>query len=184
MNLIEHLKEQREFSCKTFGPGVRTDGLIDHIKKELEEIKKTPLDLEEWIDLVMLALDGAWRAGFEPEEIAEQLKAKLEKNKNRDWPDWRKAEPGKAIEHTREELYYLHDKTRGYVGNSMVWWKFDNCGYVCDVRQARVWTKEEAQEYCERAGDLEMWPKQYIDEHVQFHVDMQSVDRKHLSVIA
>jgi len=101
MNLALHIYKQREFSEKTFGPGQRTDGVIDHIKKELKEIKAQPTDLEEWIDVVMLALDGAWRAGHSPEEIATQLENKLIKNMCRQWPDWRTAEPGKAIEHVR-----------------------------------------------------------------------------------
>ena len=102
MNLIEHLYLQRDFSENTFGPGIRTDGLIDHIQKELEEIKQKPEDLEEWIDVVMLALDGAWRAGHEPEQIAKTLHNKLVKNMDRKWPDWKTAENGKAIEHIRE----------------------------------------------------------------------------------
>ncbi len=72
--------------------------------------------------------------------------------------------------------YYIHDKTRGYVGNCMVWWKHDNCGYVCDIQKARIWTKAEAIDQCEHADDLEMWPKDYIDAKVQYHVDMQNVD--------
>ncbi len=101
MDLRLHLYKQREFSEKTFGPGQRTEGVIDHIRKELTEIEEQPEDLEEWIDVVMLALDGAWRAGHSPEQIAEKLEAKLHKNINREWPDWRTAEPGKAIEHVR-----------------------------------------------------------------------------------
>lgn len=101
MNLIRHLIEQKDFSLKTFGPGLRTEGLIDHIKKELKEIKADPTDLDEWIDVVVLALDGAWRAGYEPSEITAALKAKLRKNMAREWPNWEDAEPGKAIEHVR-----------------------------------------------------------------------------------
>jgi len=101
MDLIKHLQRQRNFSTKTFGPGQRTSGIIDHIKKELVEIEAEPDDLEEWIDVVMLALDGAWRAGHTPVDIANALKAKQAKNENRDWPDWRTSDPEKAIEHVR-----------------------------------------------------------------------------------
>ncbi len=101
MNLIVYLYQQREFSLKTFGPGQRTEGLLDHIKKELTEIEAEPADLEEWIDVVMLGFDGAWRAGYGPIEIARALENKLIKNQARQWPDWRTAEPGKAIEHVR-----------------------------------------------------------------------------------
>lgn len=100
-DLIAHLKTQIEFSLKTFGPGTRTSGVVDHIRKELREIEQDPLDLEEWIDVIILACDGAWRAGFTAEQVAEQLAAKLAKNMRRQWPDWRTADPGKAIEHVR-----------------------------------------------------------------------------------
>jgi hypothetical protein len=100
-DLIAHLQRQRAFSLKTFGPGTRTKGVIDHIKKELIEIEKEPRSLEEWIDVMMLACDGAWRAGYEPAEIAAAFAAKLTKNENREWPDWRTSDPNKAIEHKR-----------------------------------------------------------------------------------
>lgn len=58
-----HIQRQRAFSQKTFGPGQRVKGLCSHIRKELREIEKAPTDLEEWIDVIILALDGAWRAG-------------------------------------------------------------------------------------------------------------------------
>lgn len=101
-DLIAHLERQREFSLRTFGPGARTLGVTDHITKELEEIKADPNDLMEWVDVILLALDGAWRAGYEPKEIAKGISAKMAKNEARQWPDWRTADPSKAIEHVRE----------------------------------------------------------------------------------
>lgn len=103
MNLIKHIQKQRNFSLKTFGPGERTIGLIDHINKELDEIKATPEALEEWVDVILLAIDGAWRVGHTPYEIAQAIETKQAKNEKRIWPDWRTAEPGKAIEHIRGE---------------------------------------------------------------------------------
>lgn len=102
-DLVAHLYRQRAFSLKTFGPGARTQGGGDHIVKELREIAKAPLDLEEWIDVVLLALDGAHRAGHDPEAICAGLEAKQTKNEGRNWPDWRTADPDKAIEHVRNE---------------------------------------------------------------------------------
>ena len=99
--MIAHLYRQREWSRLTFGPGERTQGVIDHIRKELAEIEKDPTDISEWIDVVILALDGAWRAGHSPEAIVSALIAKQGKNESRQWPDWRTAELGKAIEHIR-----------------------------------------------------------------------------------
>ncbi len=101
LDFVSHLKTQIAFSQAAFGPGPRTEGVIDHIRKELREIEAKPDDLTEWIDVVLLACDGAWRAGYTPEQIAEALVVKLAKNMARMWPDWRTAEPGKAIEHDR-----------------------------------------------------------------------------------
>jgi hypothetical protein len=103
MDLIDYLKRQITWSKQTFGPGSRTQGIVDHIRKELVEIEATPQDLEEWVDVIILALDGAWREGHSPESIARVLEYKLLKNKVRKWPDWRTADVGKAIEHVRDE---------------------------------------------------------------------------------
>jgi hypothetical protein len=100
-NLVEHLERQRQWSAKTFGPGKRTKGIIDHIRKELLEIEADPNDITEWIDVIILAMDGAWRAGASPEEISIQLTLKQIKNENRNWPDWRTMSEDVAIEHER-----------------------------------------------------------------------------------
>jgi hypothetical protein len=97
-----HLQRQREFSERTFGPGRRTKGVIQHIRKELKEVAENPADISEWIDVTILALDGAWRAGFSPDQIIAALAAKQAKNEARQWPDWRTMDPEAAIEHTRE----------------------------------------------------------------------------------
>lgn len=106
-----HLRNQREWSERTFGPGARTAGVIDHIRKELREIEADPLDVAEWIDVVILALDGAWRAGYSPDQIIGAIRAKQSKNEARAWPDWRTADPDKAIEHVRSgcpQCGYFH----------------------------------------------------------------------------
>jgi hypothetical protein len=100
-DLLFILEDQNKFSLETFGPGMRTQGLIDHITKELVEVSKDPSDIMEYIDIAILAFDGAWRTGATPLEIVSAYKTKLAKNKLRQWPDWRTADPTKAIEHVR-----------------------------------------------------------------------------------
>jgi hypothetical protein len=100
-DLVAHLERQREFSSRTFGPGARTAGVVDHIRRELVEVEAAPDDLTEWVDVVLLALDGAWRAGHSPLAIAQGIAAKQAKNEQRTWPDWRTADPNKAITHTK-----------------------------------------------------------------------------------
>lgn len=101
LDLVVHLHRQRHFSLETFGPGQRTAGVLDHIRKELLEIEAAPNDLAEWIDVAILAFDGAWRTGASPEQIVRALLDKQLKNEARKWPDWRTADPSKAIEHER-----------------------------------------------------------------------------------
>jgi hypothetical protein len=101
MDFIEHLRRQAEWSAKTFGPGARIEGVTDHIAKELKEVRDSGGDLAEWVDVIILGLDGAWRSGATPQEIADAIAAKQAKNEARTWPDWRTADPTKAIEHDR-----------------------------------------------------------------------------------
>ena len=100
-DLLTHIRRHMEFSARTFGPGQRTAGVVDHIRKELLEVEAAPHDLEEWVDVWMLALDGAWRSGATPEQIVAQIEAKQTKNEGRRWPDWRVVPTDRAIEHDR-----------------------------------------------------------------------------------
>lgn len=63
INIQSLLEDQRRWSAATFGPGYRTAGILAHIRKELAEIEADPHDLEEWIDVILLAIDGFWRHG-------------------------------------------------------------------------------------------------------------------------
>jgi hypothetical protein len=96
------LRELAAWSRETFGPGQRTDAVLDHLAKELEEVRAAPEDASEWADVLLLAFDGAARAGHSPEEIIEALWTKYSVNTTRTWPDWRTQDPTKAIEHVRE----------------------------------------------------------------------------------
>jgi hypothetical protein len=102
-HLETHLFRQREFSQKTFGPGARTAGVIDHIRSELLEIEHAPHDESEWIDVVILAFDGALRMGITPQKLVAALEAKQAKNEARTWPDWRTQPADKRIEHDRSD---------------------------------------------------------------------------------
>jgi len=87
MNLIDYIQRQEEWSARTFGNTPRTKGITAHIRKELAEIEAAPQDVEEWVDVMILALDGAWRAGYSAREIVAALEAKQAKNfKCTYWP--------------------------------------------------------------------------------------------------
>ena len=81
---------------ETFGSGLRTTGCVNHIRSELEEITDAPTDIEEWCDVIILALNGATRAATyqlpdtaTSHEIAElalsTLREKMTRNYRRTW---------------------------------------------------------------------------------------------------
>lgn len=114
MDLVAHLVRQMAFSHATYGPGQRTQGVVEHIRKELAEVLEANGEATEWVDVVILALDGLTRrlafvngARRDPIEVAEiacrMIEGKQARNEARTWPDWRTASPDKAIEHDRTQ---------------------------------------------------------------------------------
>jgi len=101
MNLIEYIQKHHAWSQATFGTQVSTIRLIRHIEKELKEIEAAPYDLEEWIDVIILAIDGACRIGARPQEIAEALQIKQDKNIVRRFVV--PTDPNQPAEHDRTE---------------------------------------------------------------------------------
>lgn len=112
-DLEAHLLRQMAFSHATFGHGRRTLGVVDHISKELVEVVEAGGDSSEWVDVVILALDGLTRQlafcngeRADPARVAEMavnmIVGKQTRNEARVWPDWRTAPEGKAIEHVKE----------------------------------------------------------------------------------
>ena len=94
-----YLQRHIEWSRETFGEGRRTEGLCKHIAKELDEIRQNPTDLMEWVDVIILAIDGAWRAGYTPVEIINALIKKQAINFERKWVRRGENEP---TEHERD----------------------------------------------------------------------------------
>lgn len=120
LDLEQHLVRQMAFSRATFGPGERRLGVIDHIRKELKEVEAGDGEASEWVDVVILALDGLWRRleattkeefngrtlyRMSAEDIAriaaQMIVGKQGRNERRTWPDWRTMSPDAAIEHDR-----------------------------------------------------------------------------------
>lgn len=97
----DYFVRQVEWSLKTFGPAARTKGILEHIRKELGEVESAPYDLMEWIDIMILAMDGYHRHGGDPRKLFELLQRKQTKNFARVWPDWRTRSEDQAIEHDR-----------------------------------------------------------------------------------
>jgi hypothetical protein len=126
-----HIERQRTFSIRAFGPGLRTEGVLDHIAKESAEVRQDPTDLGEWVDIIILAFDGAHRTGADPDDIIAAIKQKQARNESRTWPDWRTADPTKAIEHDRSVIEVASTRLSGRPGFHEMW---DGCRWVpiCD----------------------------------------------------
>jgi hypothetical protein len=75
-----------------------------------------------------------------------------------------------------DDLFYLQD-SRSYVGNDVLWWAKNGQGYTTDLRQAHVYTKEEAVKRHEHRETDIPWPKDYIDQKTRPAVDMQYIKR-------
>jgi hypothetical protein len=84
--LVDWLTKKMEWSYKTFGTAERYIGVLKHIEKEIEEVRQNPQDISEWVDIIILAFDGACRMGFTPEQVVNALITKQEQNINRSWP--------------------------------------------------------------------------------------------------
>jgi hypothetical protein len=96
-----------EWSKKVIGPNRSPKGLADHIRKELLEIEAKPEDLVEWVDVAMIAMDGAARfAGANGAAFVRTMREKHEANLARDWPDWKTVDPDVPIEHVREPVFH------------------------------------------------------------------------------
>lgn len=122
MDFIAYLTRQITFSRGAFGPHRRHRGVLDHLKKEIAELEDAEGSSDEWVDLVILSLDGMTRAvreelrqggevmaGFEPDhgriarDTVAKIVGKLSQNELRDWPDWREMPDDVAIEHDRSK---------------------------------------------------------------------------------
>ncbi|OXJ20305.1 hypothetical protein [Burkholderia sp. AU6039] len=72
-------------------------------------------------------------------------------------------------------LFYLQD-SRSFVGNDVLWWA-DPDGYTTDLRKARLFTSDDAQQHHNiRETDIP-WPKEYIDAKTRPAVDVQYIRR-------
>ena len=92
--------DQIKWSSRTFGPSPRTEGILKHIAKELEEVRADPWDLSEWLDIVILGLDGYWRHGGLARTIMRDLNAKAAINRGRTYAV--PASDDEPCEHIRE----------------------------------------------------------------------------------
>jgi hypothetical protein len=99
-DLASYVKDHRAWSEQTF-IGTTAVGITKHIEKECIEVRAKPDDLEEWIDMIILSIDGYWRHGGVPEELLPRLRAKQRKNMSRKWVST--GNPDEPVEHDRSD---------------------------------------------------------------------------------
>lgn len=107
MDFREYVQRQKDWSLETFGKGERTEGISEHIRHELEEIRLAnhrTEKLEECIDVIILAMDMAWRLGCTPEFIEMMLDRKQMKKFSRKWPS-------KEVSEANQDKPTFHIKT-------------------------------------------------------------------------
>lgn len=94
MNFLDYIVRHREWSLNTHGTPEQSSslGVARHIENELEteilpllELNR-PVPVEEWADVIILAIDGAWRQGATADDLCQALQAKQKKNMAREWP--------------------------------------------------------------------------------------------------
>jgi len=105
-DLETYARRHLEWSLRVFGPGHQTESLTRHIEKELVEVRAKPDDLIEWVDVILLALDGYLRHGGTPATILADLRRKQEINLARTWTE--PAGADQPVEHVRSDE---HPKT-------------------------------------------------------------------------
>lgn len=86
MDIRKFIEDYGVFSDKAFGVGKRSVGITEHLKKEINELELDPNDPFEWVDVILLGMDGLRRLGYTPEQITNFLEEKFNINKKRIWP--------------------------------------------------------------------------------------------------
>jgi len=70
----------------------------------------------------------------------------------------------KVINMSNKTKYYIQNTHQGYIGNSIVFWGKNKCGYTAKLEDAGIYTYEEAKEICKGNPEKnKAWPVEYID---------------------
>ena len=86
----------------------------------------------------------------------------------------KKDERNKKLESLPEnEMFYVQD-ARNYVGNSVLWWGINDSGYVCDIRKAHKYTKEEIIKKFSHGRESDIiWNAKHVEGNISYHIDSQ-----------
>jgi hypothetical protein len=72
------------------------------------------------------------------------------------------------------DLFYIQDTRPPYIGDCILWWRPDACGYTTDLEEAGLYTAD----YCKGLRDTDKpWPQQLIEKAATRHVRADSLSR-------
>lgn len=72
------------WSSKTF-PTATVQTSLAHLQREVVELREDPHDLTEWADCLILLMDAATHVGFDMQDLAKAVDAKMLINRQRKW---------------------------------------------------------------------------------------------------
>lgn len=75
-----------------------------------------------------------------------------------------------------DKSYYIQDR-RSFLGNSVVWWALNGCGYTSDITKAQKYTKDEVARRSWRDTDI-IWFSDHVEQHIKQHVDSQYLENE------
>lgn len=116
----EWIENQRTWSEATFGRGDRAAAILSHIECEVKEVRQCPSDLEEWVDIILLSIDGARRQGYTGVEIVSAILEKQGINKRRSWPIPPVHDDGKPLFHRRRAARWISPAVAMAIGAILV----------------------------------------------------------------
>jgi hypothetical protein len=74
---------------------------------------------------------------------------------------------------TKEQLYYIQSTKKGFVGNNVVWWGKNCCGYTCHLDNAGKYTYNQAIEICGDEKESKMHKIEEVENIATLQVDTQ-----------
>ena len=83
-----------------FGKDRKPESILQHLKKEIEELLEDPSSLEEYADVGILWLNAAKKAGYDVDDLYFAIVGKMWVNKCRKWG---KMDENGVVEHLRED---------------------------------------------------------------------------------
>lgn len=82
-DLFDDVKRFNEYF---FGAGhAQLDGILNHLIEECGEVRRTPEDIDEYADLLILTFAAAHRGGITWKQLIRQARQKMAENWKREW---------------------------------------------------------------------------------------------------